>query len=90
MHSNNPLLVLEAKNVMLGISVRPKQYRYRLSADIFSICRYIGSADSENPLSVSVSADNYFHIGGLTDNFICMEKSFSISAMKKGPVILHV
>ena len=77
---------------MIYRSVRPKQYRYRLSADIFSICRYIGSADSENPLSVSVSvsADNYFHIGGLTDNFICMEKSFSISAMKKGPVILHV
>ena len=36
-------------------SVRPKQYWYWFSADIFSICRSIDSGDSENMLLVSVS-----------------------------------
>ena len=40
--------------------VRPKHIRYRLSADNIGIGRNFGFAEIENPVSVSVSADNLF------------------------------
>ena len=48
--------------VIYSSRVRPKHIRYRLSADNIGIGRNFGFAETENPVSVSVSvsADNLF------------------------------
>ena len=46
--------------VCASCRVRPKHIRYRLSADNIGIGQNFGFAETENPVSVSVSADNLF------------------------------